>query len=737
MPTLTLRAAFAAALLASPGSSVLEAATLGGRLVSPAGEALPQVVVHLRGDAVAARSVTDAAGHYRFADLPAGRYALHVDVPGFRLANAPAATLATNDDARLDLTLQPAPVRESVVVAATRGEAAPSTLGVSVDALDREAIAARAPSDVLHLLQETPGVAVARTGGLGTQASAFVRGGESRYARVLVDGVPVNQPGGAYDFGMVLPLELERLEVVRGAASALYGTDAIAGVIALQTRRARPGEAPDWRAGAEAGSFDTRRLEAGASIAGEGIDWNLGALRVESDNDVPNGRFEETGAAASLGTRLGTATELRVVLRAMTSRAGTPGQTAYGRPDLDAFIERDEWLAAATLTHRAGGFLHTVRVGHHDGHQLSKNPLDSGFFEPRLGDRVGYGYPDSASADGFLNDNRRLSAGYQVERALGGRHLLTFGADLERETGDVGRENAADFVRPERTNFGAYVQDRVVLGESVFLTLGGRVERNDSYGTEAVPRAALAWRARGGDDATTLRASWGKGIKEPTFLESFGASVFAAGNPDLLAERSTTFDVGVEQRLAGGRARLGATAFRHDYRDQIGYVIASFVPFRGTYENVGAAQAQGLELSLAAAPSADLSISAHYTFLDSEVVTSTSDFDPVYAVGEPLLRRPRHSGAITLTATPGRLTAGVTLALVGERADSDFAGLGLTRNPGHARLDARARWSFGRGISAFVAGENLTDRRYEEVLGYPALGRALRFGVRVAAADRP
>ncbi|MCM2257759.1 MAG: TonB-dependent receptor [Vicinamibacteria bacterium] len=726
------------ALIVAFASPLAAAASLSGRLASASGDPVPQVVIELRGDSTVHRAVTGPDGRYRFDGLAIGRYAVTADTPGFQLSTTPAAQLATADAVvALDLTLQPAPVRESVVVSATRGEAAPSTLGVSVDTLDREAIAARAPSDLLHLLQEMPGVAVARTGGLGTQASAFVRGGESRYARVLVDGVPVNQPGGAYDFGMALPLELERLEVVRGAASALYGTDAIAGVIALETRRARAGEAFDFRAAAETGTFETSRFEGGTSGASGPFDWNLGALHVESDNEEPNSAFEETAAAASLGARFSPATDLRVVLRAMDSRAGTPGQTAYGRPDLDAFIERDEWLLGATLNHRAGAFVHTLRVGYHDGHQLSENPEDSGFFQPQFEATLGFGYPDSPSADGFLNDNRRLSAGYQLERGLGGRHLVSLGADLERETGDVGRENADDFVRPERTNVGAWVQDRVVLGSRAFLTVGGRVEHNDSYGTEVVPRAALAWRLRGGDDATTLRTSFGRGIKEPTFLESFGASVFAQGNPDLLPERSTTFDLGVEQRFAADRARLALTAFRHDYFDQIGYAIASYVPFRGTYLNIGESRAQGLEVALAAAPRPFLTLAAQYTFLDSEVVKATSDFDPVYAQGEPLLRRPRHSGTVTVTATPGRLTAGLTLALVGERADSDFAGLGLTRNPGYARLDARLRYVVGAGISVFAAGENLTDAEYEEVLGYPALGRAVRFGLRFSPADRP
>ena len=148
-----------------------------------------------------------------------------------------------------------------------------------------------------------PGVAVARTGGTGLQASAFIRGGESRYARVLVDGVAVNQPGGAYDFGTALPFELERVEVVRGAASSLYGSDALAGVVSLETRRARPGEAPSLRAEGEGGGFAWRRFSGATSGARGAFDWNAGVQRLTTDNEQPNSAFAETAAALSAGVR--------------------------------------------------------------------------------------------------------------------------------------------------------------------------------------------------------------------------------------------------------------------------------------------------------------------------------------------------------------------------------------------------------------------------------------------------
>jgi vitamin B12 transporter len=166
--------------------------------------------------------------------------------------------------------------------------------------------------------------------------------------------------------------------------------------------------------------------------------------------------------------------------------------------------------------------------------------------------------------------------------------------------------------------------------------------------------------------------------------------------------------------------------------------VVDFTTFQGTFVNLGHTRARGVELSLEAAPAPSFWLSAAYTFLDGEILVSTDEFDPVVAVGRPLLRRPKHQAAFGARFTRGRLGLGANLVAVGRRADSDFAGLGLLMNDGYARLDGRARVRLGQGLEAFVVGENLLDRRYQEVLGYPALGRAVRGGLRFqSGASRP
>ena len=707
------------------------------------GAPVPHVAVRLSGAGQSVFVTTGPDGGFHAEALVPGEYAASVDAPGLEARTAATAAVAAGGAARLDVVLSPAPVRERVVVSATRGEATLSTLGVATELFDRERIDARQAPSLLSLLEEAPGVAVARTGGTGLQASAFIRGGEARYARVLVDGVAVNQPGGAYDFGTALPFELESVEVVRGAASSLYGSDALAGVVSLETRRARPGEAPSVRGEGEGGGLAWRRYAGGTSGARGAFDWNAGVQRLQTDNEQPNGAFDDTSAALSAGARIDAATDARLVLRLDDATVGTPGPTAFGRPDLDASFDRRDATGGLRLRRASASLTHQVQLGYARTRQLSRNPEDSGPWLPEYQGLAGaYELYDFTDPAGFQNQTERLSAGYQLDAALGARHLVTAGVEAEHETGAIGNR-AEELLRPTRTNAGVYLQDRVLLGARAYLTLGGRVERNGSYGTHAVPRAALAVRVRGGEDATTLRASAGLGVKEPSFLESYGESFYARGNPNLSPEKSRTFDVGVEQRLFGSRLRATATWFHHDYRDQIAYTVLDYSTFEGTYVNLARTRSQGIEASLEARPAAAVQVLAQYTFQDGEILESPSGFDNVYAVGRPLLRRPRHQGSVSASWAFARGSVGATLVRVGQRTDSDFVGIGLGQggepyyNAAYTRLDARARVRLGRAVEAFVAAENLLDAQYEAVVGYPALGRLVRGGLRLTVGGRP
>ena len=561
-------------------------------------------------------------------------------------------------------------------MSATRGEATLSTLGVSAYVLERDEIDDRAAPSLLPLLQDVPGVATSRSGQTGQQGSVFIRGGESRYARVMIDGVPVNQPGGAYDFGTALPFELERVEIVRGAASSLYGTDALAGVVSLQTRRAAAGDAPSLRAEGEGGSFDWQRWLGATSGARGAFDWNLGAQRLTTDNETPNSRFEQTAAALSAGLKLDERTQARAVVRFDDSTAGTPGPTAFGPPDQDASFEREDLVLSATLR----------RVQARVSQQLS---LGYSTHRPALAEprrfrvlHAGVGGPAGCLPDVRLPEPERLP-----EPDGSARRRLP-GGPVARNTPPAdgrGRARARDG-RPRQplrgpAAAGAHQLRRVPAGPRAARHArvpDARRPRREQRQLRHARRPARGARACACARARTPRRcgpapAWGSRSRASSSRTASRSSRRATPTSTPSGARPSTSASSSGSSRAGCAASL--TYFHHDYQDQIAYSVVDFDTFEGTYVNLAHTRAQGLEVALEARPVPQLSL-----------------LRPVHAAGrrdprEPERLRSRLRGRAAAAApaeAPGlarrrsssfpRWSAGVTLALVGERADSDFVG---------------------------------------------------------------
>jgi len=740
-------------------------------------------------------------GEFHVTNLGAGVYTVTVEHPGYRLEDTVRVIISGSK--RLNLELVPVgdlstqghdtpnepvlTIHETVEVAATTLEFTPaaSVPGMSTRVVEAEAIDAREASSFVAVMRDLPGVAVSRQGGVGSETSAYIRGGASNYALVLIDGLPVNDSGGAFDFGKLLPLELGRVELTRGAASSIYG-GALSGILQLSTRQADANERRMFVSG-EGGSFSWNRMQLGTSGRSKDFDWNVGALYLQTDNEVPNSAFSQLGAAASLGARLGDDTSLRFIFRGESSDVGTPGPTSLIRPDLDASDEVGRVVLGATLRHvDASSTVHTLRGGLSRTDKLSLNPEDSGpiDIDPPEGEtaELRFVVRDFATPDGLINDTQRANLAYQAE-VESDLHLFTFGGEVENQTGQFGSDTAAvpssedasgfeTFLAriqqqsgagvPERTNFAGFVQDRMVFGGSTILTAGGRIERNGSFGTYVLPRAAVAWNHPSG---LTLSASAGMGLKEPSLEQSFGGSFRVQGNPELLPERSQTLDAGLRQSLFGGRFWAEGTAFYQQYRDQIVLgdinleevtspfadlsaeerqeirrqiragerdrfeLDVDFDQFRPSYTNLGKTRGQGVELSFGGSPMSTIQVRGDYTFLDAEVLDGNREF----AEGDPLPNRPRHQLSVSAEGEFGPVSLGGTFLHVGERrAEADFVNLalGLMTSEAYSRFDVRARVALSRGFEPYVAVENLFDRAYEEVLGYPALGRSIRVGLR-------
>jgi outer membrane cobalamin receptor len=706
--------------------------------MDPSGAPLPRALVEVRdgqGKLVAATQ-TNGRGEYSL-DLPNGKYTLSAALSGFasindRIVEVPYET------APINIILQISSPQEQVVVTATRTETPLAQVGSSTTLISGEELSLRGMSSVADALREIAGVSLVQSGGVGKVTSLFLRGGESDYTKILIDGIPMNEPGGSYNFANMTTSSIDRIEIVRGPQSALFGSDAIAGVIQIFTKRGKSeGLSPEPSAIVEGGTYSTFRYGGGLEGSNKRMDYSVAFSRIDTDNDVPNGSFNEATFAGNLGLKLSHKADLRAVFRSEAGRSGVPGPWAFERPDLDAYYRRRDVAGSLTLTHfQTSSWTQRLSYTVNDSRQFSANTLDSGSFTPQYKGRVAP-YPYSDWVYEHLNQTRRQKVNYQSDLILNRGHLLTAGGDYEHESGIVG-DPTLNPASASRDNFGAYVQDQWSVKNRFFATAGVRLDHNESFGFFASPRVSVALLAHQPDAGspwgiTKIKANFGLGIKEPTLLESYSTSIYYMGNPDLRPEKTVSFDAGIEQHFGSGRGVLELTYFQNRFRDQIGFAITDYSTFAGSYFNMGKSRARGLEAALRHDLRWDLEVGGTYTFLDSEVLESSSTFDPAFAKGQELFRRPRHSGYLDLRWKPGRLTLGANALLVGARVDSDYSGLNMTSNEGYWTLNLMANLRLIGGMSLFAAVNNVTNKQYMEVLGYPALGRHFRIGLRVGS----
>jgi len=704
---------------------------LSGTVVDENGAALPRVAVTLvdQKDVEVATTFTDSQGTFRFARACDG-CAVIVSIPGFNPARS-----GISSDSPPTITLSVAPVRESVIVSATRTETPTSQVGAAVTVFTAEEIQRRDVPVVAELLRGTPGATVVRTGGVGNVTSLFVRGGESSYNKVLLDGIPLNEPGGTFNFSNLTTDFVERIEVVRGAQSALFGSDAMASVVQLISKRSARGLShPSILASGEAGSYESRRGSGSAGFSGGKWDGSLHAGRQHTANRAPNNDFDNTTIAGNGGVMPSSNVSLRLVGRTEFGRSGAPGATAFGRPDMDAFFRRRDGVIGATLDHQISDrwqqrMTYALSVSHQQSTNLNIDPP----YVPRFDGHVApFAFSDFPYDS--LTDLRRHFVTYQADARVGGggtnEQMLTFAFDVDAERGVLTNRMASSVVHASRDNFGWTAQHQW-FGTRASIATGLRIERNDSFGTAVAPRISIAVAAAAN---TKLKFNAGLGVKEPTILQSFSPSPSFLGNPDLEPERATTVDVGIEQRLFAQRVKIEAIWFDGRYKNIVSTRTISFTPFLSQYFNIGLTKAHGAELAVDAAPVAALRVRGGYTLTASRIAQSTSPTNPVFAVGAWAFRRPRHAGFAEAVWAFGRFSADLHGTFIGRRVDSDFSSLAppIVENAGYQTWDAGASYFVAAPLTFYVRVDNLAGRDYMDPLGYPAWRRTARAGARVS-----
>jgi vitamin B12 transporter len=622
-----------------------------------------------------------------------------------------------------------------IIVTSTAVPMPADAVAAAVTVLAGDDLRARGIRFVQDALAEVPGFFVVQPGSFGAVSSLFARGGESDYVKVLVDGVPANQPGGGFDFATLSTDNVERIEIVRGPSSVVHGSDAVTGVVQIVTRRGRgPVRAS---ASAEAGTFGATDVEASAAGGGSRAGWSAGGSRFGTSGTYPfNNDLTAHTVSARVAGRPGAASDASLALRYAwntfhfpTDGGGVPvdsNQFSRGRA-LTAGLQAGQWLGKRIEARLAVA--------------LSRTRYE---FDDRMdhaGDTSGFAY----ASDRRLDAGRR-SADARINVRAFPSGVVTLGAhyELEHERqqgtlisnfgGGPFEEAQPPFDR-RRSNWAPYAQGIMELPGGPGVNAGVRVDDNEAFGTFFTWRAGAAWRLRTG---TRLRVSAGTAFKAPTFSENYAASPFEVGNPALEPERTRSWEVGAEQALLRGILSLSAAYFDQRFRNLIQYVSAE--PGAPTYENLGAADSRGIETGATVRPADGVTLSATYTRLHTRVTDAGASLSPGFAAGERLIRRPSHSGRIGAAWRAGeRAVVSASALLIGGRDDVDFSAFPASRVrlPAYQVVDLSADVtvlgaSAGRvGLALTARLENALDATYLTVVGFPGRGRTLYAGGRV------
>jgi vitamin B12 transporter len=615
-----------------------------------------------------------------------------------------------------------------IVVTATRYPVPPESLAATLTVLRGEDLRAQGILFVGDALQQVPGVQIVQSGSYGSTTSAFVRGGESDYVKVLVDGVPVNQPGGAFDFGSLTTDNVERIEVLRGPASVLYGSDAVSGVVQIITRR---GAGPTQvNAGAEAGTYGSLRWNAAVHGGVPKLGWSAQVSRLTTDGIYEfNNDYRNTTGSAMLTARPDDRTSAALGFRLTDGHFAFPTDGTGAPVDHNQFNTERTTTLSLDLARQMGRTLEAQLL-------LGRNKITSGYVnEPDPAP----GPPDfstsQADVERRLADARLLYSGLPRATLMAG-----VGYDHQHELMESSFGGFADpTLDTARVNWGFYLQASTEPTSWLRLTAGGRLDDNDRFGDFWTYRVSgLAFVTK----TTRLRTSVGNAFKEPSFFENFSASPFALGNPNLLPERSVGFEAGVEQDVLAGRLALSVTGFAQRFRDLIQYTAAPAVPGGPNYFNVAAANASGIETSITLRPIGPVGAAVGYTWTHTEVTDAgfQTATDADFVTGQPLIRRPAHALTVRAFTSPqGRAQAGAMVHYVGSRDDLQFAPFPAPTQrvvlPAYATLDLSGSVQLlqaghgapGAGLTARVV--NVFDKSYEEVAGFRTPGRTILIGV--------
>jgi iron complex outermembrane receptor protein/vitamin B12 transporter len=655
-------------LLSHLSISSLATGTAGvrGSITDPLGAVIPNARVELLQQSnIAASATTDAQGKYEFTSISAGHYRVRAQAPGFAVQESAPFYVGGNSLAEMNLVLSIGAIAQQVVVSATGTELPESQVGASVSVITSNQFQNKL--DLFDPLRQLPGVQILQSGERGGNASMFIRGGDSNANKVLLDGIPLNDIGGTVNFGDIATTGVQRAEVMRGPNSVVYGSDALAGVVNLTTRRGVT-PLPDLEYSFDAGNFNSLRHDVSLGGAFRQLDYFSEFSRFDTGNSIPNNSFHNGTYAGNFGWTPNSATDVRLTGRYISAVTGLPNAIEiYGIPDDSFQRDQDAYLGVTAQNQTTARWHNLLRYGATRLREQFETPAPQGI--PLFGNFVG-DFLTITGANGFSTTGQAIldfGGTYPVQASSSSKrdfvyfqsdynvspHLLAlFGFRYENERGYT--LSSLGKTPTDRNNFSYTAEFQGNVWNRVYATAGIGVEKNAVFGVAATPKVSLVYyllrpRAEGSFNGTRLQFNYGQGIKEPSIFEQTSSlfdllSQLPNGSqlisqfhiPAIAPERSRSYDFGLEQSAWNGRARLGATFFYNRFTNQIEFVSNTALPLLGVPAPIAAqtgfgatinsadTRALGAETELQISLGHGLTARAAYTYLDAVLLRSFS-----------------------------------------------------------------------------------------------------------------
>jgi vitamin B12 transporter len=781
------RVVVAVLLLLSAGFPVAAQSpgTLRGKVSDPVGQSVPNAkILILQDNKEVAHGATNADGTFEVSVPQGGRYDVQVEAQGFATTTIPSAFVASGQTTEIPaVNLSIGPLAQQVVVSAT-GTATPETqVGASVSVIDGEQIQALDKLDVLENLRLIPGAQVVQTSQRGGITSLFIRGGNSDFNKILLDGIPVNDIGGAFDFAQLSNTGVGNLEVLRGSNSVLYGSDALSGVVNVTSERGET-PVPELKYSVDGGNFGTLHQDVSLGGVFRGLDYFSEFSRFDTQGSFPNDYFHNATVNTDVGYQLNSTTTIRATFRHTAAAVGSPNALdLYGIADQSFQTNRNTYTGATVQNQTTSKWHNSAQFSFAQFGSVFEDPFPVGepFEGNYLGNTVtvrganGYSVTGQAILD-YGGTYPMIYPDYEARRSVYAQSDYNFFGDW---VGLVGfRYEHEDGEGFTRNNYSTFVEGHGSIGHRFFATFGGGFEHNSFFGFAATPRVSMAYYLRKPSNAvifgeTKLKFNFGEGIKEASTSEQASALISILTPAQISQynvqpigpERSRTFDFGVDQRLFNGRSILGVTFYYNNFYNLISFLgigdlisigvppaVANASPLGGAYVNATSQRTKGAEVDYKVDLGHGLLFQGEYTYTDGLVTKAFGEpsFNPLFPtipIGafDPLegarpFRIAPHSGSLALLYSRRKLNASFTGYLVGRRDDSTFlydAYFGNTmllpnRNlaAAYQKFDLSASYAVRPSLSIYTSIENLFSEHYDAAFGFPALPFSIRSGLR-------